>query len=94
MTTKYGDFVEPAFNCRGDPYPQRVTPGERDLGLNFKATTGKRGKVRILAFAMTLFLVSLCSRAAALRLPWQSLPTVINSEEAPVVTVSATGEKQ
>jgi hypothetical protein len=45
MTTKYGDFLPPQFNSIGDKYADRVKPGERDLGLNFKATAAKRGKV-------------------------------------------------
>lgn len=46
MTTKYGDFVEPNFNCRGDPYEDKAKPSDRDTGLAFIATAGKRGKVR------------------------------------------------
>lgn len=46
MTTKYGDFVEPKFNCRGDPYEDKAKPSDRDTGLAFIATAGKRGKVR------------------------------------------------
>ena len=49
MTTKYGDFLPPAFNTVGDKYVDHEKPSERDQGLNFKATVAKRGKVRVSA---------------------------------------------
>ena len=45
MTTKYGDFSPPQFNADGDRYAAKQPPGDRDVGLAFKAPTSKRGKV-------------------------------------------------
>eukprot|EP00892_Ulva_mutabilis_P008334 jgi/Ulvmu1/5873/UM250_0001.1 len=44
MTTKYGDFVPPVFHTIGDPYKSTEPSSERDKGLSFIATVGRRGK--------------------------------------------------
>jgi hypothetical protein len=54
MTTKYGDFVAPVFNAIGDKYDGKAHPDERDTGLAFKASVGKRGTVRCLPAAAFL----------------------------------------
>jgi hypothetical protein len=48
MTTKYGDFVPPKFNCVGDKFIDHEGPGDRDRGLAFKAPVSKSGKVILL----------------------------------------------
>ena len=45
MTTRFGDFQAPKFNCLGDKHTERETPGDRDQGLSFKATVAHKGKV-------------------------------------------------